>query len=263
MNLPSGIGVDYFIDSILESKFGNKSLLEMIDEYEENKGVKLVDAQGADQEALKKKFEKYGYLYWNKENKNAKIDKVLLDVPPEIYRQMFGNSGSLNWLVFLQSGEYDKKGNPVMEKVTEFDDMGRKVQVERPKKNIWRIEYDISDRWGNASKLCDDNTTQVMWDKMLEGLVERMKAGGMAEGIAAAHKANMEKNPAFKTIGAKVGNKIYKQTDPDGNESLCFDIVAVDEYTPSLGGTQKNKQDDFAPSLEGKGNKQDDFAPSL
>jgi len=237
VHLPDGMGVEYFIDAILDSQYGDDTILDLIDEYEESNNMKLVDAQGEDQEKLKKKYEKYGdrygqKQYWKKDNEHARLEKVLLEIPPQILQKMFPGISSSNWLVFLQSADYDAAGNPIMEKVTEFDSMGNKVEVERPKTSIWRIEYDYYDEFGQGSRVCDDKVTNAMWEKMLEGLVDRMKNGGMSDAIAAAHRANMEKNPAFKTVGAKVGSKIYKQTDPDGNDSLCFDVVMTDEYTP-------------------------------
>lgn len=262
VHLPDGMGVEHFIDGILESRFGDKNLLDLIEEYEEETGSKLVDATGDDQEKLKNKYEGYGGQYWKRGNRNARLEKVLLELPPKVLQQMFPGIRSSNWLVFLQTAEYDAAGNPVMETVTEFNEFGEKVQVERPKTSIWRVEYDYYDQFGQGSRICNEKTWESIWTKMVEGLVEDLKAGGLAEAIAAAHKANAEKSPAFQTVGAKVGKDIYHQKDPDGNDSLAFDIVVTDMYNPSA--APGDLTNEFAPQLDTPEEQADDeFAPSL
>jgi len=245
MKIPKGEeGAEFLIDSILDSEYGNETVSDMIDEYEEENGRKVVNAKGPAQELLKEKYNRFGKDYWAKNNPNSKLDSVLLEIPPSVTRKMFPNGSSFNWIVFLQSIEYGKDGKPVMETITVKNDMGKEVQTEIPKKRVWRIEYDYYDRYGQGSKVCSDKVTSSMWDKLLKGQIDRMKNGGMAEAICSAHKDNMEKNPAFKTIGAKVGSKIYKQKDPEGNDSLCFDIIVTDEYTP------EQPSDEFAINLD-------------
>lgn len=267
VHLPEGMGVEYFIDGILDSRYGNKNLMDLIEEYEENHDGKLVDAVGEEQEKLKKQYKHFGNRFWNAHGKKGKLDKVLLQIPAEVLRQMFPGmdqyQNSHNWIVFLQSTETDEDGNPVMETVTETNDLGEKVQVERPKSTIWRIEYDWRDQFGQGAQMCNQETWEAIWGKMLEGIVEDLQSGGLADAIVGAHKENAEKSPAFKTVGAKVGKNIYRQKDPDGNDSLSFDIIVTDMYDPSAGPEQYGGSDEFTPQLDTPDEEQEESGPQF
>jgi len=241
----------------------------MIDEYEENSGRTLAGAEGDEHNQLLDKYNEFGHdrftgsgQFWNGEGfQNGRLENVILEIPNDVMQKMFPGKSPKQWLVILQSGEYDDDGNPIMETITEHTGRGNETrEIQRPKKTLWRLEYDYRYRTTAGVRVCDEELWSQIWGKMQSGLLDQVRNGGFVEEIVAAHEENLSRSPAYKNLGAKVGKESYQSTDEDtGEESLSFDIICETEYDDNFYNDYSDDAGDDELSLPEDMSIDDDF----
>ena len=250
IKLPKNMTVDFFMDMFLNSEYDNETLREMIDDYEEGTNGIVYDADGSQQDQLKKKYQTYGSSFWQRDNPNTQIERVLLDLPNDILKKMFPEATTYHNLAYIETGEYDAKGNPVMETVIETDPKTlEEIDVERHKKDLWWIEYDSRDRFGTNAKVCNNKFWTQAWEKMLETLIERTKTGGIAQAIAEAHRANVSKHPAITPLEVRIGNETGMYVDEDGDECMSFDVIMIDNFDENFSEAEEDDEEDVIQSF--------------